>query len=90
MDELLKEQKAAFNWSDEEMVNELDHKTKQNMTIKKKYSDTPNYNTISSQKKKTTTTVSASPPSKMQWPSNPLASIKKGSLGTSYQSNSST
>jgi len=28
MDELLKEQKAAFNWSDEEMVNELDQKTK--------------------------------------------------------------
>lgn len=35
MDELLKEQKAAFNWSDEEMVNELDSKTKQHMTIKK-------------------------------------------------------
>jgi len=66
------------------MVNELDQKTKQNMTIKKKYNDTPNYNTMTSQKKKTTTTVSASPPSKMQWPANPLASIKKGTLSTSY------
>lgn len=77
MDELLKEQKAAFNWSDEEMVNELDSKTKQHMTIKKKYT-TPNYNTLASSKKKTSTTVSASPPSKT-WPANPLASMKAAS-----------
>ena len=48
MDELLKEQRDAFSWSDEEMINEMDYKQKQKMHVKKKYSEGghTNYNTI--------------------------------------------